>query len=64
MTVTKIIEDKILFVDDIARLFRISPNTIRRKKWREKAGIPLRKVGKRLSGTKSEIAKWFKELNG
>lgn len=57
-------ENEILFVEDIARLFHISANTIRRKKWREKTGIPLRKVGKRLCGAKTEIDKWFKELHG
>jgi len=57
-------EGDILFSEDITRLFRISPNTLRRKKWREKTGIPLHKVGKRLCGLKSEIEKWFKGLNG
>jgi hypothetical protein len=58
------IEGDILFVVDIARIFHISQNTIRRKKWREKTGIPLRKVGKQLCGAKTEIEKWFRGLNG
>ena len=57
-------EDNMLFVKDIAELFHISPNTIRRKIWREKSGIPLRKVGKHLCGLRPEIERWFKGLNG
>lgn len=57
-------EQDMLFVRDISKMFHISENTIRRKKWREKTGIPLRKVGKQLCGVKSEIEKWFRGLNG
>ena len=57
-------ENEILFVEDIVKIFHISANTIRRKRWREKTGIPLRKVGKKLCGTKAEIEKWFKGLHG
>lgn len=56
-------DDSILFVADIAKLFRISPNTLRRKKWRQKSGIPLRKVGRQLCGLRPEIERWFKGLN-
>lgn len=56
-------DDSILFVVDIAKLFRISPNTLRRKKWRQKSGIPLRKVGRQLCGLRPEIERWFKGLN-
>ena len=61
---TKIIDGEVMFVEDISRLFKISPTTIRRKGWREKTGIPLRKVGKRLCGMRVEIENWFKGLNG
>jgi hypothetical protein len=53
-------EQEVLFVEDISRLFRISLNTIQRRKWREHSGIPLRKIGKRLCGFKDEIEKWAK----
>ena len=53
-------EEDILFVDDIARLFSLSQNTIQRKKWREQAGIPLHKIGKKLCGFKNEIEIWAK----
>ena len=53
-------EGDILFVDDIARLFSLSQNTIQRKKWREQAGIPLYKIGKKLCGFKNEIERWAK----
>lgn len=58
------VEDSILFVPDIARMFKVSENTIRRRKWRERSGIPLRKVGKQLCGARSDIERWFKGLNG
>lgn len=58
------VEDNIIFISDISKLFRISPNTLRRKKWRKKTGIPLRKVGKQLCGSRSEIEKWFRGLDG
>lgn len=56
--------DDMLFVEDISRLFHISSNTLRRKAWRERTGIPLKKVGKKLCGLKSEIEHWFRGLNG
>lgn len=56
-------EGDILFVADIVKLFRISANTIRRKSWRQKTGIPLHKVGKQLCGLRPEIEKWFRGLN-
>ncbi len=59
-------EKGILLIADIARLFSISPNTLRRKKWREKMRIPLRKVGKQLCASRIEIENWFKgiQVNG
>lgn len=57
-------EGEILFVEDIARLFHISANTVRRRGWRQRNGIPLRRVGKKLCGLKTEIDRWFKGLSG
>ena len=51
----------VVFVDDIAKMFRISPGTLQRKKWRDKTGIPLRKIGKKLCGLDKDLEKWFKE---
>lgn len=62
--VLKMAEGEILFVEDIARLFHVSADTVRRREWRQKNGIPLRKVGKHLCGLKTEIDRWFKGLNG
>ena len=45
----------ILFVEDIARLFHVTANTIQRRKWREETGIPLHKIGKKLCGFKHEV---------
>ena len=53
-------EGDILFVNDISKLFSISQNTIQRKKWREQAGIPLHKIGKKLCGFRHEIERWAK----
>ena len=61
---SKVTEEDILFVEDIVRIFHISANTIRRKKWREKTGIPMHKMGKHLCGLRLEIERWFKGLNG
>ena len=58
------IVEELLFVEDIAKLFNVSEDTIRRKKWRQKNGIPLHRVGKRLCGLKEEIEEWFRGLNG
>jgi len=57
-------DESMLFTEDIAKIFHVSANTIRRKRWREKSGIPLHKVGKQLCGSRSEIEKWFRGLNG
>ena len=54
---------KLLFVEDIADLFKISEDTVRRKEWRDKTGIPLFKVGKRLCGLPEEIEEWLKGLH-
>ena len=54
---------EVLFVPDVAKLFKVSPTTIRRKKWREKTGIPLHKIGKQLCGSKEDIEKWFKGID-
>jgi len=56
----KMTKEDLMFVDDIARLFEISQNTIQRKSWRQETGIPLHKIGKRLCGFRQEIEKWAK----
>lgn len=55
-------EKDVLFVEDVARIFQIAPGTIRRRKWREKNGIPLRRIGKRLCSTRGEIEHWYKGM--
>lgn len=54
----------LLFVDEVSKMFRISKTTLRRRKWREHNGIPIRKVGKKLCASRDEIERWFKGLNG
>lgn len=56
------IEAEILFVNDISKMFRISANTLRRRRWRERSGIPLRKVGKQLCASKVDVERWFKGI--
>ena len=58
------VETELLFIGDVSKMLRISPNTLRRKKWRKKTGIPLHKVGKQLCGSRYEIEKWFRGLDG
>jgi hypothetical protein len=58
--VKEMVEEGLLFLDDISRIFRISKNTLQRKKWREQKGIPLHKIGKKLCGFKNEIERWAK----
>jgi len=53
-------EPEILFVKDIARFLDIHPTTIRRRAWREKNDIPLRKVGGRLCCFKVEFVNWHR----
>jgi len=53
-------EKDILFIKDIAKLLDVSPNTLRRKRWRDKTGIPLHKVGKKLCCLRGELEKWLK----
>ena len=53
-------QGEILFVEDIARLFQVAPNTIQRRRWREETGIPLHKIGKKLCGFKYEVEEWAK----
>lgn len=48
----------VLTVEQIAEIFHIHKNTLQRKKWRERTGFPLRKVGKRLFGLTAEVDKW------
>lgn len=55
-------EKEILFTPDIAKMFEISENTLRRPSWRKKNRIPLRKVGKRLCASRVEIENWFKGM--
>lgn len=60
----KMVEGEFLFISDIAKLFKISPNTLRRRSWRQRNGIPLKKIGRQLCGAKGDIDRWFKGLNG
>lgn len=50
----------LLFIDDVHKLIRVSKNTIRRKKWREKTGIPMRKIGNKLCGYKQDVITWIR----
>ncbi len=54
-------QGELMFVKDISKLFRISANTLRRRRWREKTGIPLRKVGRSLCGIRSDVEEWFRK---
>ncbi len=52
---------KLLTVEDIATILRISKNTIQRKSWREKTGCPLKRNGKRLYSEDPEFTAWHRK---
>jgi len=52
--------EELMLVEDIARVLRISANTIHSKRWQEKSGCPLIKRGKRLYFSTQEFWSWFK----
>ncbi|MHC4123953.1 MAG: helix-turn-helix domain-containing protein [Planctomycetota bacterium] len=50
----------VLTVEQVADILHISKNTIQRKSYREKTGIPLKKRGRRLYTLAAEFYKWLK----
>lgn len=53
-------KDDIMYIEEIAEILDMNPNTIQHKAWREKNGCPLRRVGKRLIAFRAEFEKWMK----
>jgi len=54
-------DKEFLFVEDIAEILHIKPNTIHSKRWKVKSGCPINKIGKRDISIGSEFWKWFKQ---
>ncbi len=50
----------VLTVEDVAGILQIKANTIHNKKWQERTGCPLKKIGKRLYAISDEFWGWFK----
>ncbi len=50
---------EVLKVEDIAQILGIEENTIHSRRWQEKSGCPLIKIGKRLYAIASEFWRWF-----
>ena len=50
----------LLTVKDIADLLGIQQNTIHNRKWQERTGCPLKKIGKRVYSIEDEFWGWFK----
>lgn len=57
-------DNEMLLCEDIARLLHISANTVRRREWRMRTGIPMRRIGKRLYAMRSEVEKWIRTYDG
>lgn len=51
-------ENILLTVEQIAEILRIKPNTIHNKKWQQRTGCPLNRIGKRLYSPQDEFLKW------
>ena len=50
---------EILYVEDIAEILHIKPNTIQSKRWQEKTGCPMNKKGKRLYSIGKNFREWL-----
>ncbi|MEW6008172.1 MAG: hypothetical protein AB1629_00870 [Candidatus Omnitrophota bacterium] len=53
------LEKDVLMVKDIAQILGIEENTIHSRRWQEKSGCPLIKIGKRLYSVNNEFRRWF-----
>lgn len=51
----------VLFLPEVSEIVGVSENTLRRKAWREKTGIPIRRKGKRLYAIRRELFAWLGE---
>jgi len=49
-----------LTVEQLGQAFNLAPNTIHNRKWQERTGCPLIKIGKRLYAFVEEFWVWFK----
>ena len=50
-----------LTITEVSNLIGVSINTLQRKAWRKKAGIPLIKIGRNLISFRSLIEKWIED---
>lgn len=52
-------EKDVLMVEDIAEILGIDRNTIHSRRWQQKSGCPLIKIGKRLYSVNNEFRRWL-----
>ena len=52
-------DDAYLKISDVAKLFKVHPNTIR--KWVKKESLPAKKVGGRFYVDRQILTKWVQE---
>ena len=48
-------------VEDVSKLIGINVNTLQRKSWRKKMGIPLLRMGRYLISFRPILEKWIEE---
>jgi len=53
-------DKNVLTVSEIAEILQIKQNTIHSRKWQQKTGCPLKKIGKRVYVLTDDFWKWFK----
>lgn len=53
-------EQATLTVEKMSEILHIRPNTMHNRKWQERTGCPIKKVGKRLLSLEEEFYKWLK----
>ena len=54
---------ELMFVEDLAKMLKVKPNTIHSRNWRKRSGCPCIKKGKRLMFVKDDIYRWLKSSN-
>ena len=58
----KRMNEALLTVEEIAAILKIKPNTIHNKKWQERTGCPLKRIGKRNYIESSLFWGWLRSV--
>jgi hypothetical protein len=57
-------DKEILYVEDVAAILNVKPNTIHSKRWQKKNDFPCLRRGKRLLVLKDDFWRWLKASRG